>query len=163
MLTCNVMSSSQKGSDTRLESSSMRRSISGRKSWRLGRFSGKNKINAWTGVKILEWYYNVSQDEPREHCATALAEGRARTFRRGLSCQLKDREGHYKWWCAACGGQFDRRTPNSALVLQESTDRSDAKMFTPTHSTERCMRKSHERTKLLANRAQKNTSDTMRQ
>ena len=26
------------------------------------------------------------------------------------------------WWCAACGGQNDRRAPNGNLVVQDSTD-----------------------------------------
>ena len=32
-------------------------------------------------------------------------------------------------WCAACGGQYDWRDPNKVLVTQDSTDRSEAKVF----------------------------------
>ena len=41
--------------------------------------------------------------------------------------------GHVKkqcnWWCAACGGQYNWRHPNRILVIQESTDRREAKVF----------------------------------
>ena len=33
------------------------------------------------------------------------------------------------WWCAACGGQDDRRAPNRLLVLQDSVDPREAKVF----------------------------------
>ena len=33
------------------------------------------------------------------------------------------------WWCAACGGQYDWRNPNSILVIQHSADRRDATVF----------------------------------
>ena len=34
-----------------------------------------------------------------------------------------------KWWCAARVGQYDWRNPNRILVIQDSTDRSEAKVF----------------------------------
>ena len=41
--------------------------------------------------------------------------------------------GHGKklcnWWCAACVGQYNWRDPNRVLVVQDSTDRSEAKVF----------------------------------
>ena len=33
------------------------------------------------------------------------------------------------WWCAACGGQYDWRAPNRVLVIQDSTDQREAKVF----------------------------------
>ena len=33
------------------------------------------------------------------------------------------------WWSAACGDQYDWRNPNNILVIQESTDRQEAKVF----------------------------------
>ena len=32
-------------------------------------------------------------------------------------------------WCAASGGQYDWRAPNRVLVIQESTDPREAKVF----------------------------------
>ena len=32
-------------------------------------------------------------------------------------------------WCAAFGGQYDRRNPNRVLVIQDSEDRREAKVF----------------------------------
>ena len=39
------------------------------------------------------------------------------------------RKKRCNWWCAACGGQYDRRNPNRVLVTQDSTDRCEAKVF----------------------------------
>ena len=33
------------------------------------------------------------------------------------------------WWCAACGGQHDRRNPDRILVIRDSTGRREAKVF----------------------------------
>ena len=33
------------------------------------------------------------------------------------------------WRCAACGGQYDWRNPHGVLVIQDSTDRREAKVF----------------------------------
>ena len=82
---------------------------------------------------------------------------RARTSGVGSSRQLEGREGSHSrtfaltaivfpiedcvwwvstrhgdeqcnWWCAACGGQYTWRNPNGVLVLQDSTDRREAKV-----------------------------------
>ena len=41
--------------------------------------------------------------------------------------------GHGKkqcnWWCAACGGQYDLKAPNRVLVIEDSTDCREAKVF----------------------------------
>ena len=37
-------------------------------------------------------------------------------------------EEQCNWWCAACGGQYTWRNPNGVLVLQDSTDRREAKV-----------------------------------
>ena len=36
---------------------------------------------------------------------------------------------HCNWWCAACGGQHDWENPNRVSVIQDNTDRSEAKVF----------------------------------
>ena len=41
----------------------------------------------------------------------------------------KNKKKQSNWWCAAFGGQYDWRNPNRVLVMQHSTDRSEAKVF----------------------------------
>ena len=36
---------------------------------------------------------------------------------------------HCNWWCAACGGHDDWRAPNRVLVIRDSVDPREAKVF----------------------------------
>ena len=36
---------------------------------------------------------------------------------------------HCSWWCAVCGGQYERRAPNRILVVQLGTNANEAKVF----------------------------------
>ena len=41
----------------------------------------------------------------------------------------KKKKKKCNWWCGACGGQHDWRNRNRILVIQESTDRVEAKFL----------------------------------
>ena len=45
------------------------------------------------------------------------------------SGELLQCTGRSNRWCAACGGQYNWRNPNRILVIQESTNRQEAKVF----------------------------------
>ena len=48
-------------------------------------------------------------------------------------------EKQCSWWCAACGGQYEWRSPNRTLVIQDNMNRRDAKSSERTLHHKECV------------------------
>ena len=121
-------------------------------------FFKDDRLSMWARVEVRECYNEVElEDEGRISIAQDIL-GKSTDFLRRLIApsdgaggvtlsyvcphchclQLEDyiwcvSSGHGKkqcnWWCAACGGQCDGRAPNKVLVIQDSTDHRNTKLF----------------------------------
>ena len=110
-------------------------------------------LSFWAGVKVRELFNEVEQiDEDRKSIAQSILQ-RSTNFLRRIIVPIEGQGGsHYhtcaprchrfpmedyiclassghgqkqcNWWCAACGGRYNR-----ILVIQDSTDRRDARVF----------------------------------
>ena len=47
----------------------------------------------------------------------------------GDGCANNRKKKHCNWWCAACGGQYEWRAPNSILVVQLGVNANETKVF----------------------------------
>ena len=100
-------------------------------------FVGNGKASEWTRPKVRECYNEVEQeDEDRQSILedqSQVREGpRCRTYTLNCNCvQLED----YIWWILSghgkrqCSGQYDWKAPNRILVVQDSMNRREAKVF----------------------------------
>ena len=113
-------------------------------------------LNAWTSEKLRECYSEVAQeDEQRKSIVQLILQKSTHFLRRifvpvegqgGVTVsyvcphchRFSSRHGDGKkkrktnqcnWWSAACGNQYDWRIPNGDLVILDSKDRSEAKVF----------------------------------
>ena len=69
-------------------------------------------------------------------CVLIVAASRLRTTFGG---PLLGIEKQCSWWCAACGGQYEWRSPNRTLVIQDNMNRRDAKSSERTLHHKECV------------------------
>ena len=80
-------------------------------------------------------------------CALTAIASRLRTaFAR---CPSGHAEKQCNWWCAACGGQHDSRAPNRVLLLHDTVDPREAKVFRAHAAAKRNVRQVDQPLKLL--------------
>ena len=64
------------------------------------------------------------------HCRTCALTIMSSRWKTATSCATKHGK-QCNWWCAACGGQHRWRNPNGIFVLQDSSDRREARAHAP--------------------------------
>ena len=122
-----------------------------------------DKLNEWASAKLRECCSEVEQEDEERKVFVQNILQKSTDFLGGSSCQLKDKGRVTSYVCPhchrypssggshrstrgssatggaqRCGGQYDWRNPNRVFIMQDSTDRREAKGFqahAPPHGT----------------------------
>ena len=77
-----------------------------------------------------------SKDSEGSHCLTCallVIVTRMKTTsggsHQGTATSTSQQKKQCNWWCSACGREYDWRNPDRILVIQDTTDRREAKVF----------------------------------
>ena len=137
--------------DLKFDASLMRQAFTAGKLGDWAAFLENEKLSVWASVNVRECDSELEQeDENRKTFGAAdPAEGsRQLEGREGSHCRTyaltandsrlkttsgRVSSGHGKkqcnWWCVACGNQYKWRNPDSIMVIQDGTNRREAKAF----------------------------------
>ena len=116
-------------------------------------FLGIGKLGVWTSAKVRDFCSGVEEEYGARKCAVQQISMKSAHFLRQIIVPVQGRGGvtlsyvpedciwwvstlHGKKqcnWCPACGGQYDWKASNRVVVIQDSTDRRDAKVFRTLH------------------------------